>query len=197
MPKIVDREAMQAAICEGARKTFIAYGYHGTPLDKVAEEIGIAKGTIYLYFKTKQALADALGALYFEGMSDALKALPRAESLEEFLGQLVTWVDVSEDQAAFVPLFFEMSGPSLAKQAYTGRMAHVWSEAADLFAGTLSYLQTRKMVLYDVDTARMGRVLVSMMDGIILHRSLFAISAEDSRAMAKELMQTLHRGLAP
>lgn len=197
MPKIVDRDAMQAAICEGARKTFIAHGYHGTPLDKVAEEIGIAKGTIYLYFKTKQALADALGTLYFEAMSDGLKALPRQENLDAFLGQLVEWTDVSEDQAAFVPLFFEMSGPSLAKQAYAGRMADVWSEAADLFAGTLSYLQTKKMVRDDLDTARMGRVLVSMMDGIILHRSLFTISAEDSRAMAEELMQTLHPGLLP
>jgi AcrR family transcriptional regulator len=48
------------AIIEAAMDEFVARGYAATRLDDVAERAGVAKGTIYLHFKDKEALFQEL-----------------------------------------------------------------------------------------------------------------------------------------
>jgi AcrR family transcriptional regulator len=48
------------AIIEAAMDEFIARGYAATRLDDVARRAGVAKGTIYLHFKDKEALFQEL-----------------------------------------------------------------------------------------------------------------------------------------
>src|SRR5450432_3798452 len=48
------------AIIEAAMDEFIARGYAATRLDDVASRAGVAKGTIYLHFKDKEALFEEL-----------------------------------------------------------------------------------------------------------------------------------------
>src|SRR5476651_1384870 len=48
------------AIIEAALDEFIARGYAATRLDDVAKRAGVAKGTIYLHFKDKEALFQEL-----------------------------------------------------------------------------------------------------------------------------------------
>ncbi len=54
------KTARPAEIVSAATATFIEHGYAGTKLDAVAKRAGIAKGTIYLYFDTKQDLFEAV-----------------------------------------------------------------------------------------------------------------------------------------
>src|SRR6476620_7933177 len=48
------------AIIEAAMDEFIARGFAATRLDDVAKRAGVAKGTIYLHFKDKEALFQEL-----------------------------------------------------------------------------------------------------------------------------------------
>src|SRR6202165_1089154 len=48
------------AIIEAALDEFIARGFSATRLDGVAQRAGVAKGTIYLHFKDKEALFEEL-----------------------------------------------------------------------------------------------------------------------------------------
>jgi AcrR family transcriptional regulator len=50
----------RAAIVEAAFDEFIARGFAATRLDDVARRAGVAKGTIYLHFKDKEALFEEL-----------------------------------------------------------------------------------------------------------------------------------------
>jgi AcrR family transcriptional regulator len=57
----VERAAeRRAAIVEAALDEFIARGFAATRLDDVAKRAGVAKGTIYLHFKDKEALFEEL-----------------------------------------------------------------------------------------------------------------------------------------
>ncbi len=49
----VDRRRM---IVENASELFAANGYHGTTIDEIVQATGIAKGTFYIYFDSKEAL---------------------------------------------------------------------------------------------------------------------------------------------
>ena len=48
------------ALIEAATRVFIAQGYRRTQMVDVADAMGIAKGTLYLYVESKEALFDAV-----------------------------------------------------------------------------------------------------------------------------------------
>ena len=47
-------------IFEAALKLFVEFGFHGTPTSKIAQEAGVANGTLFHYFPTKDDLIIAL-----------------------------------------------------------------------------------------------------------------------------------------
>jgi TetR/AcrR family transcriptional regulator, regulator of autoinduction and epiphytic fitness len=49
-----------AQILQGAMQEFLARGYAGTSMEKVAAAAGVSKPTVYSYFKDKEALFQAL-----------------------------------------------------------------------------------------------------------------------------------------
>lgn len=53
-------ETKRAAILEAAQKMFSQYGYRRTSIDDIAREAEIAKGTVYLSFKSKEEIFRAL-----------------------------------------------------------------------------------------------------------------------------------------
>jgi AcrR family transcriptional regulator len=53
----------QQEILNAALKLFVEYGFHGTPTSKIAHAAGVANGTLFHYFKTKD---DLIIALYLE-----------------------------------------------------------------------------------------------------------------------------------
>ncbi len=55
-----EREARMQAIRAAALDVFAAKGFAAARLDDVAAAAGVAKGTIYLYFKSKQDLLEAI-----------------------------------------------------------------------------------------------------------------------------------------
>jgi AcrR family transcriptional regulator len=50
------REERKKQILDAALTVYIRSGYHGTDMDAVAEEAGLAKGLLYYYYKTKKDL---------------------------------------------------------------------------------------------------------------------------------------------
>lgn len=47
-------------ILDAAIKLFVEFGFHGTPTSKIAQEAGVANGTLFHYFPTKDDLVMAL-----------------------------------------------------------------------------------------------------------------------------------------
>jgi AcrR family transcriptional regulator len=47
-------------ILDGARRVFLADGFDGASMNDIARVAGVSKGTLYVYFQSKQALFEAL-----------------------------------------------------------------------------------------------------------------------------------------
>src|ERR1700719_3973000 len=56
----IDGTDKRDRILDAAQKLFVRYGVKRTSIDDVAREAGIAKGTVYLSFKTKAELFAAI-----------------------------------------------------------------------------------------------------------------------------------------
>ncbi|HTO53799.1 MAG TPA: TetR/AcrR family transcriptional regulator, partial [Myxococcota bacterium] len=52
-------QARRTQILEAALRIWVREGYHRAPVEAIAREAGVAKGTIYLYFPTKEAVLQA------------------------------------------------------------------------------------------------------------------------------------------
>ena len=66
--KVADK---RAAIIDAAVTLFAHRGFYGTTVPEIAQAAGIATGSIYLYFKTKEALVNVALAERKQGMFDA------------------------------------------------------------------------------------------------------------------------------
>src|SRR5689334_20524499 len=62
-------------IVEGAKQVFAARGYHDTNISHICDELGIGRGTLYLYFKSKK---DVFAAI-IEDVLERLRAVVAAE----------------------------------------------------------------------------------------------------------------------
>ena len=69
--KVVDK---RAAIIDAAVTLFAHRGFYGTTVPEIAQAAGIATGSIYLYFKTKEQLVNAALTERKQGMLDTLVA---------------------------------------------------------------------------------------------------------------------------
>jgi len=52
--------AKRRQILDGARRVFLARGFDGTSMGEIAKAAGVSKGTLYVYFDSKEALFEAL-----------------------------------------------------------------------------------------------------------------------------------------
>jgi len=97
----------QEEILAAAFEVFAAHGFEAARIDEVARRAGVAKGTIYLYFRDKEKLFQAVVRNLIPKRFDVLiKTLPGppAEVLRALLSQLYTNVVRNEK----VPFIFRM-----------------------------------------------------------------------------------------
>src|SRR6187431_2225928 len=110
----------RGAIIEAAMDEFIARGFAATRLDDVAKRAGVAKGTIYLHFKDKEALFQELVRMALVPLIGNLMTVPAAggsvrEILERFAETFVR--DVAETKRGDIVRLIMAEGtrfPSLA-----------------------------------------------------------------------------------
>ncbi|MFQ3621017.1 MAG: TetR/AcrR family transcriptional regulator [Spirochaetales bacterium] len=58
--RLREKEARRQLILETAEKIFAQKGFTETPMDEIARQTELSKGTLYLYFKSKEELAFAI-----------------------------------------------------------------------------------------------------------------------------------------
>jgi AcrR family transcriptional regulator len=60
MPKIVDRELYQTELLDRCFPLFTERGYAAITMRQIAEGLGVSTGTLYHYFKSKQAIFEQM-----------------------------------------------------------------------------------------------------------------------------------------
>ena len=110
----------QEEILGAAFKVFAAHGYEATRMDEVARQGGIAKGTIYLYFRDKEQLFRAvvrgLVQKKFDAMAGSFQGTGE-QLLRELLSRMYGQVVRNEKVRSIVRLLIAESGrfPQLAE----------------------------------------------------------------------------------
>jgi AcrR family transcriptional regulator len=82
-----DYDERKAEILDAAQELFFTLGYEQTSVNAIIEKVGVAKGTFYYYFKSKEELLDCLAERISEQALSAIMDLvdnPDMNAIEKF-----------------------------------------------------------------------------------------------------------------
>jgi len=103
-------EAREGAILDATHRLLSLKGYELMSMDDIAGEVGIAKGSLYKHFASKETLAAAVMLRLLRRTSEALDAFPSSLAASDRLRALLEWV-LRERLAGSVPHLPSTSAP--------------------------------------------------------------------------------------
>src|SRR5262245_46490423 len=165
-------ESRRAQIVEAAVGLWLRQGFDATPVEAIAREAGVAKGTVYLYFLSKDALLDEAVRRYtllpaMDELTRGLAGAPIEQALPAIARGL--WQRLRE-QAPLVGLMLRElpQRPDLARAFFE----RVVLPTNRLFAG---YLEggVREGALRPLDTLVAARALVGMLMIFLLTQEIY------------------------
>ena len=123
-------ERKRNAILNAARTVFSRQGYAGASVDDVAAEAGIAKGTLYLYFKSKQELYVAALARDFAALAETARAEMDCVSTlrEKMLAFLRVRLEYAKANQDFLRIYLAESGSVFMKSSLHSELCRLTRE---------------------------------------------------------------------
>lgn len=93
-PDAASESVKRKQIVEGARRTFLRRGFDAASMGEIAREAGVSKGTLYVYFDSKESLFAALIAESTSATAESPLEIDQSEMnvalvLERFAGRLI------------------------------------------------------------------------------------------------------------
>ena len=110
--KAKEKEELRALILNGAKKLFIENGIEQTTIRNIADGIGYSIGTVYVYFKDKNAILHELHTLGFIQLGGEMRVLLSvAEPMERLAAIGRVYVRFAVDNPDMYDLMFNMKAP--------------------------------------------------------------------------------------
>lgn len=200
-PKIVDKDQRRTEILEAATRVFARKGYHATKIEDVSREAGIAKGTVYLYFASRDEILVAAFGLFSEKPLAGVRAVLQAD--ESALSRLRAVVRVvlsgmeAEPELSRVVLDFWSAGTFGAGGSEEDSridFGEVYAEYRGLFANLLEEAKREGSVRGDLSDDAPA-VIVGAIEGVLL-QWIVDPEAISPVKMAEPMLDVLLGGLS-
>jgi TetR/AcrR family transcriptional regulator, fatty acid metabolism regulator protein len=184
-------------ILRAAIKVFAKNGFYDTRVSEVAKAAGVADGTIYLYFKSKDELLRSLFEDRVETLLSFMKAeLPKQTSAPGKLRRIIEMqlgvLEGERDLAEVFTVILRQSTKVLKEYAAPKFTAYL-----DLIAAVVSEGQAAGDFRTDVPPLIVARATWGALDGIALTWALGRAERGALVRAAGQLADVVLRGLAP
>jgi AcrR family transcriptional regulator len=190
MAKLADPNRRED-ILKAAREVFKQSGYAKAHVAEIAQRAGVAKGTVYLYFESKQAMLDALCDRYQEMIADALlpalqntdphaaikDAVHAALAVASSERDLLKLLDLRLGLAAGGAAIENPRGQKILRRFFRERVADGDIKgydpviASELTAGFVQWISKLCLLWQDLDVTRYEDTAVRMLQTALLSRN--------------------------
>jgi AcrR family transcriptional regulator len=174
MPRVLQDYKIRAKkrIIEAAITVFAKKGFHQAKMTDIAKEVGVSKGTLYQYFKSKEDLFEAVVQIPFRKIEEE----PLSELLES--GNLLDITSNSfYDKLWSTPLFFSEPSwpPSLMFEIVSeaSRNPELANSLQSMYDEALTYLTTffedqkaKGIIRREVNVHNLALGLFALQDGL-------------------------------
>jgi TetR/AcrR family fatty acid metabolism transcriptional regulator len=184
-------------ILDAAVRVLARKGFHDTRVSEVAKAAGVADGTIYLYFDSKDALLLSLFEDRVERLLRFLEAeLPRAKTATDKLRRVIEiqlgLLENERDLAEVLTVIFRQSTKLMKEQA-----APKFNAYLDVIARVVAEGQASGELRDDVSPHLVARAIFGALDGIAMTWALGKADRGGLQRASGQLAQVMLRGLAP
>lgn len=188
-------EMRTAQIIEAATTVFAQKGFDGATMDDIADEIGINKATIYLYFDSKDALIQSIAEQLFAQEVANLQTI--YESPGTATERLTVYYEaLIADEAEvlpLMPLLYEFYALGLRREDVRAVIADFIHQLTDLLE-TLIQEGIESGEFAPTDARRAARALDALLSGTLLHW-VYAPEEVDVEAQLRYGVRLVFRGL--
>lgn len=186
-------ELTRKDILESAIELLLEKGITKFTMDRVASGAGIAKGTVYLYYKDKKVLLDSVVDYYFKPLEQDYKNISESDSdpllrLEQIVRVSLEYVDKN------MPLFKEVRNVIFTtSDQYIGDENSWYWTTIDQFAAILED-GARTGQLRKIKSKKIAALFLDSINSLMAHRILSQVE-ETIDEDVKELMDLYVSGL--
>ncbi len=162
-------EERKAQIVEAAVAVFSRLGFERARMEDVARESGLSKGTLYLYYESKDELIGALLESVFDwGMRDLKNALASEGSASERLRKLGGLMSGEiEKLYVLLPVWFEFYAVAARDEGVRRFMKSYFEEYREILA-EIVHDGIQRGEFRQVDVEEVTVTLVSLFEGVTL-----------------------------
>ena len=190
------RQERAERILDAAAELMLRWGYRKTTVDDVARQAGVAKGTIYLHWKTRESLFEAVvireGLRVVKEYAEHLENDPEGATLTALIRQAITTTMNS-------PL---LSATLRQDSEILGDMAHSGSSydiiQARITFGRMYFELLRTHGMMDIELETQLKTLTAITTGFLIMNNLVPENFQFSQTeMMDALLETIHRTFDP
>ena len=168
-------------IVEAAIVTFSKHGYDRTKMDDIAETANLSKGTIYLYFKSKEELFYAISENNIKALKEQMSVLfTKSEDL--ILDSQKFYVNFRKASEQSDKVFLETIAESSRNQRLQEMLYHQRMKVLDIVTEYLKLQIKKGFFRSDIDIDAVSVGLVSLYDGLSISKIIGISEAQNKKS---------------
>jgi AcrR family transcriptional regulator len=182
------KQRTRAELVATARSVFLERGFHGAPLDEIAERAGYSKGAVYSNFANKDelflAVLDAQLERRARVFTDVNLDEERLEDSYRAVARLMFEADRAEP--GWTPLVLEFWAHASRRESLRAAVVERRERFFTVIAGLIDELASRRGLEFAIPSKEIARGSSALVRGIALDRLL------DPEVVSAELFEQMH-----
>lgn len=182
-----DKTELREKIMQSAMENFAKHGFDRTRMEDIATAAGLAKGTLYLYFKNKEDLFYAICDHNLEELRNQLSRLfNRRENI--ILDAERFYDEYKKGSLGGDTIWFEMIALSTRSPKLKKILAENQRKVYQVVKEFLKKQIDRGFLTEDIDIDIVASTLIALYNGLVINKLLLQISNSESQ---KAWVQTI------
>ena len=135
------KAATRARICDVANELFFTQDFNSVTMEEIAKAAGIRRSTLYLHFRDKEAILDAIAKEFIAKLRRVIERLPgpepTAKEIENWFGEYADFVSTERAATELMVSLGHMSKTYPAVMAFGDALMHMMGERLSAFKRAL------------------------------------------------------------
>ena len=156
-------------VLEAATAVFAKLGFHKARMDDIAEEAGVSKGVLYFYFKSKDAIIEALLKQIFSRSLNMHEMFQKEGSIRDHLLELTdTFGREVQMMKLLLPVAFEFYSLAGRNKTVNEFVGNYYREMINELGKLIERGIATGELQSGLDTTETARTIISLFEGMTL-----------------------------
>ena len=195
MARIIDKEEKRCDIARASIELFCDKGIAQTSIDEIAKSAGVAKGTIYLYFKNKEEIILTIWEMLAKRHQEIFIAqITDSMSAKEKILKLFNFSECTEehDKEKILTLYQNLISTMLVDKTglYTDYCTVLCQRDYEIISACLEQgIEKNELLPHNVD--KLANAIIVCMEGIVIQSKMNHLNFQQTQEMLTQYVTFL------